>query len=66
MRWWPHAVSTSGSFCPSTGLISVYGVFFTFAASASTSAFGASPLYVTHTAPCSSEWTAFVVLISSS
>ncbi len=47
-----------GSFCLSSGLISEYGVF-TFAASFSTSASGASSVYVTQTAPCSSECTAF-------
>src|SRR5688500_5961759 len=65
VRWCPQADSMIGSFCPSTGLISVYGVFFTFAASASTSALSAEALYVTHTAPCSSECTALVLLISS-
>ncbi|GAA3236698.1 hypothetical protein GCM10020256_55550 [Streptomyces thermocoprophilus] len=59
VRWCPHADSTIGASCFSYGLISVYGVFFTLAASASTSAFAALSVYVTQTAPCSSECTAF-------
>src|SRR5690606_11624426 len=44
LRWWPHADSMIGSFWSSTGLISVYGVFLTFAASAFTSASSAAEL----------------------
>lgn len=54
----PQALSISAPSCFSTGLISEYGVDLTRSVSLSTSAGSASPLWVTQTAPCSSEWTA--------
>lgn len=56
----PHALSMIAPDCSLTGLISVYGRLDTVAASFSTSAGAAFSLYVTHTAPCSSEWTALI------
>lgn len=60
----PQALSISGSFWSLTGLIREYGVDLTFLVSASMSASEALSLYVTQTAPCSSECTAFSFGIS--
>src|SRR5450830_1719072 len=54
----PHALATTGEFSPGNGLSSPYEYLPTTPARIATWSAGRSGLYVTQTAPCSSECTA--------